>query len=131
MEGYQTLLILFIVYLAGFLLYQTLRVRNKKSNSLWYCIGIFISTVIYQLHLPGEMRVIVSLYLRKREQILWTERVLNEDTARYFSVLHISAGYIYKYVHGKYSLSGKSMVDWHSISVDGRKTLEHLIFDMK
>lgn len=51
MEGYQTLLILFIVYLAGFLLYQTLRVRNKKSNSLWYCIGIFISTVIYQLHL--------------------------------------------------------------------------------
>lgn len=77
------------------------------------------------------MRVIVSLYLRKREQILWAERVLNVDTARCLSVLHISAGYIYKYVPGKYSLSGKSMVDWHSISVDGRKTLEHLIFDMK
>lgn len=77
------------------------------------------------------MRVIVSLYLRKREYILWAERVLNEDTARCFSVLHISAEYIYKYVPGKYTLSGKSMVDWYSISVDGRKTLEHLIFDMK
>lgn len=77
------------------------------------------------------MKVIVSLYLRKREQILWAERVLNVDNARCFSVLYISAGYIYKYVPGKYSLSGKSMVDWHSISVDGRKTFEHLIFDMK
>lgn len=52
MEGYQTLLILFIVYIVGFLLYQTLRACNKKSNSPWYRIGIFTGTVIYQLHMP-------------------------------------------------------------------------------
>lgn len=117
--------------LPGFCYIRRLEFATKKGNSLWYCIGISTSTVIYQLHLPWEVRVIVSLYLWKREQILWTEKVLNKYTIRCFSVLRISAGYIYKYVPGKYCLSGKSMVDWHNISVDGRKTLEHLIFDVK